>query len=104
MAVVRISEGKFDAEHAAQAERLLVESERVLREALSKLPGLLHYYAAIDKAKGEMANVSVWDTMEHAHQVDTLKEMLAQRPILEAGGVSFRPITNHEVLWTIGQA
>jgi hypothetical protein len=27
--------------------------------------------------------------------------MLAQRPLLEAAGVEFEPITNHETLWTI---
>jgi hypothetical protein len=30
-----------------------------------------------------------------------LPEMLAQRPILEAAGVAFEPITNHEILWSI---
>jgi len=28
--------------------------------------------------------------------------MLAQRPVLEAAGVTFEVITNHETLWTIG--
>jgi hypothetical protein len=27
--------------------------------------------------------------------------MLAQRPILEAAGVNFETITNHETVWTI---
>ena len=27
--------------------------------------------------------------------------MLAQRPVLEAAGVTFEPITNHDTLWTI---
>jgi hypothetical protein len=33
--------------------------------------------------------------------MDSLQEMLAQRPLLEAAGVSFELITNHETLWTI---
>ena len=101
MPVVRISKGNFDPANAADAERLLVESERALRQPLSTLSGLLHYYVGLDKAKGQLVNVSVWETLENAHQMDTLKEMLAQRPILEAAGIVFEPITNHETLWTI---
>jgi hypothetical protein len=33
--------------------------------------------------------------------MDTLQPMLAQRPLLEAAGVSFKAITNHETLWAI---
>jgi len=43
----------------------------------------------------------VWDSLSHAHQLDTLQAMLAQRPILGALGVTFEVITNHETLWTI---
>ena len=101
MAVVRISKGKFNTEHLVAAERLLAESERALREPLTRLVGLLHYYVGIDRAKGYLANVSVWDSLEHAHQMDTLVAMLAQRPILEAAGVEFEVITNHETMWAI---
>lgn len=101
MPVVRISKGKFDPVHAAQAERLLGESERALRTALARLPGLLRYYVGIDRAAGQLTNVSVWATIEDAHRMDRLPEMLAQRPILEAAGITFEPITNHDTLWTI---
>lgn len=101
MPVVRVSKARFDLANAAEAERLLAESERALREPLSRLSGLLHYYVGLDKAKGQLINVSVWQTLEHAKQMDTLKEMLAQRPILEAAGIVFDVITNHETLWTI---
>ncbi len=30
-----------------------------------------------------------------------LAPMLAQRPIMEAAGVTFETITNHETLWSI---
>jgi hypothetical protein len=33
--------------------------------------------------------------------MDSLQPMLAQRPVLEAAGVTFETITNHETLWTI---
>ncbi len=102
MPVVRISNGRFDATRLAAVERLLKESEQALREPLVKLAGLLHFYAGIDRARGFITNVSVWDSLEHAHQLDTLQEMLAQRPVGVAAGVTFEPpITNHETVWTI---
>jgi hypothetical protein len=33
--------------------------------------------------------------------MDSLQAMLAQRPLLEAAGVSFELITNHQTLWAI---
>jgi hypothetical protein len=65
------------------------------------MPGLVHYYVAIDRERGQLTNVSVWDTMEHATAMSQLAAMLAQRPVLEAAGVAFETITNHEVLWSI---
>jgi hypothetical protein len=99
--VVRISKGRFNVAKGAEAERLLVESERALREPLSRLPGLIHYYVGIDRVAGNLTNVSVWESLEAAQQMDALQAMLAQRPILQAAGVMFAPITNYETLWTI---
>jgi hypothetical protein len=55
----------------------------------------------IDREMGYLTNVSIWDSLEHAHQMDSLLPMLAQRPILEGAGVGFESITNHETVWTI---
>ena len=101
MTVVRISKGRFDPAQLEVFEQLLVDSERALREPLQKLPGLVHYYVGIDRERGQLTNVSVWETLDDAHQMDTLQEMLAQRPILESAGVEFDAITNHETLWSI---
>jgi len=101
MPTVRISKGTFDLSRLPQVERLMQESEAALRGALQQLPGLLHYYVGIDRERGYVTNVSVWDTLAHAHQMNTLQAMLAQRPIVEGAGVAFEPITNHETVWTI---
>jgi hypothetical protein len=101
MTVVRISKGRFDLTNLDQAERLLAASEQALRAPLRQLTGLLHYYVGIDREQGYLTNVSVWETLEDAHQMDALTAMLAQRPILEQAGVSFEPITNNETIWAI---
>ena len=101
MPVVRISKGKFDPRDVKVAEQLLVKSETTLRVPLSRLHGLLHYYVGIDRATGHLTNVSIWESLEDAHQMDTLAAMLAQRPLLGAPGITFEAITNHETVWTI---
>ncbi len=101
--IVRISRGRFGLERVDEVERLLVASEDPLRDALQELPGLVRYYVGIDRDQGTVTNTSVWDTIEHARAMNELRAMLAQRPILEAAGVEFDSITNHEVLWSIGQ-
>ncbi|HEY0814965.1 MAG TPA: hypothetical protein VGE11_16965 [Pseudonocardia sp.] len=101
MPVVRISKGSFDLARLADVEALLADSENALRGPLQELHGLLHYYVGIDRRQGQVTNVSVWRSLEDAHQMDTLQPMLAQRPLLEGAGVAFELITNHEVLWDI---
>src|SRR6516225_5445218 len=87
MPVVRISKGRFSLRDAEVAEQLLTRSEAVLREPLSRLGGLLHYYVGIDRRTGYLTNVSVWESLEAAHKMDALAELLAQRPLLEAAGM-----------------
>src|SRR6202012_6226355 len=64
MPVIRISNARFDAARSNDAERLLEESEGALRDALTRLPGLIHYYVGIDRVRGSVTNVSVWDSLE----------------------------------------
>ena len=101
MPVVRISKAKLALDTVQQAERLLIEAEASLREPLQELHGLLHYYVGIDRALGFLTNVSVWETLADAHQMDSLQPMLALRPSFEAAGMTFETITNHETLWAI---
>jgi hypothetical protein len=99
--IVRISKGSFPPDRLADAEAALAASEAVLRPAIERMAGLLHYYVAIDRDTGQLTNTSVWDTLEHATAMSSLAEMQAQRPVLEAAGVTFEPITNHDTLWVI---
>jgi quinol monooxygenase YgiN len=99
--VVRVSKGHFEADRCAEVQRLIAESAAVLVPAIEALPGLLYYHAGVDPASNTVVNVSVWESMAAAKQMDTLAPMLAQRPVLEAAGVRFDKIANYEAAWSI---
>ncbi|HYV44212.1 MAG TPA: hypothetical protein VFA20_05090 [Myxococcaceae bacterium] len=99
--IVRISTGHFDADKHEAVKKLLTEGGERLIPAIKKLPGCLHYYSAIDRAAGKIVNVSVWDTLEHAQQMESLQEMRAEGQKMTALNVRFDPIINHETVWTI---
>jgi hypothetical protein len=99
--IVRISTGHFPADAFDEVERVLAASEASLRTPISALPGLIRYFAGIDRTAGRVVNVSVWDSIEHARAMDDLAAMRAQRPILQAAGVTFEPVANHQTVWTI---
>lgn len=102
MSVVRISMGRFDADHYDTIREKMAESEAVLAPAIRALKGNQSFYAAIDREHGAVVNISVWDTMADAKQLDALKVMLDLAVTFTAAGLRFdRPITNHETLWTL---
>ncbi len=102
MTVVRISLGRFDPENFENIQRLLHDSQKTLIPAIRGLSGNLAYYVGIDRENAVMTNVSLWDSLENAQQMATLKAMLDLAKTFVEIGVRFeRPITNHEVLWTL---
>ena len=92
--VVRISHGFFEAHLRETVEAKLSEGRDSLEAALKALRGLLHYYVAVDPTSNSMVNVSVWESLAAAKQMDTLQAMLAQRDIFVGLGVKFQPIRN----------
>jgi hypothetical protein len=100
-AVVRVSAGRFDPGRFAEVDAVNTKVSGYLVPAIGRLPGLIHWYAGVSPA-GSIVNVSVWDSDEHAAQMGQLKEMTVDaRGEMEAVGVTFRPIVNHPVNWTI---
>jgi hypothetical protein len=100
-AVVRLSHGTFDPSRFAEVDAANMRVSEYLIPAINRLPGLIRFYAAVS-AKGSIVNISVWDTDEHAAQLDELKEMAVDaRGEMQACGVEFIPIINHPVKWTI---
>ncbi|HYB01006.1 MAG TPA: hypothetical protein VED37_12370 [Ktedonobacteraceae bacterium] len=77
------------------------ETGTYLIPAIQKLPGLLSYYAGTSP-DGSIVHVSIWDSEEHAQQMSRLKEMIVDaRRASEAVGVTFIPIVNYPLSWTI---
>ena len=98
--VIRISKGAFAAERYADVRRRLDDAQQTLVPAIRVLHGCVHYWAAIDDVSNTMINVSVWETLADAKQMDSLAPMLALAGEFIALGVTFeRPITNSETLW-----
>ena len=100
-AVVRVSAGSFDPGRFAEVDAVNTKVSAYLIPAISRLPGLIHFYAGVSP-EGSGVNVSVWDSDEHAAQMDRLTEMTVDaRGEMEAAGVAFSPIVNYSVNWTI---
>ena len=100
-AVIRVSRGNFDPARFKEVDRMTKETGTYLIPAIQKLPGLLSYYAGASP-DGSMVHVSIWDSEEHAEQMSRLKEMIVDaRRDAEAVGVTFIPIVNYPISWTI---
>ena len=99
--VVRFSQGFFEPQQYDVVAAKLNDGRSILESALRSLPGLIHYYVSIDSISNSMVNVSIWESLQAAQQMNTLKEMLAQRDIFVALGVKFQPIRNYSGLWSI---
>lgn len=104
-AVVRVSRVIFDPglfDEVATADK---KASEYLIPAIQRLPGLLHWFAGVSP-EGSFVQVSVWDSEEHARQMDQLKEMTVDaRGEMKAAGVIFTPetatIVNYPISWTI---
>ncbi len=102
MTVVRISRGSFQPEAYETVKERLTQSKASLIPAIRELNGLLHYYAGIDAISNTMINVSVWQSLADAKQMETLAPMLALTKEFIDLGVTFeRPIINYDTVWEI---
>ena len=100
-AVVRVSQGHFEPTRFAEVERMARDTGEYLIPAITRLPGLMKYFAAVSPS-GSLVHVSLWESDAHAQQMASLKEMIIDaRRDAEAVGVSFIPIVNHPICWEI---
>jgi heme-degrading monooxygenase HmoA len=100
--VVRISLASFDPARFPEVHEMTNAISQFLIPAIEKLPGLISFYAATSP-DGSMVNVSIWDSEEHAQQLDHLKEMIvdARQAAEKADATFIRPIINYPIYWTI---
>jgi hypothetical protein len=102
--VVRVSILRCDVTKFALLRTMMLDAEAALRPGIEAMPGLLAYYAGADEATLSLTNTSVWDTLEHAKQLDTFQPMLdAGKRFVAAGATFERPIMNYASLWRFGQ-
>ncbi len=102
--VIRVSILRCDATKFALVRRMMLDAEAILRPGIEAMPGLLAYYAGADEATLSLTNTSVWDTLEHAKQLDTFQPMLDAGKRFAAAGAAFeRPIMNYASLWRFGR-
>lgn len=102
-AVVRVSRASFDPSRFSEVDAMSKKTSAYIIPALRRLPGLIHFYAGASP-KGSVAQVSIWDSDEHASQLDRLKEMVVDgRRDMESVGVTFTPIVNYPIdqTWTV---
>ena len=103
--VVRVSILRCPPGQFAGCSKMMADFELTLRPGIEAMPGLVAYYAGADEATSSLHNTSVWDTLEHAKQLDTFQPMLDSAKHFAARGVTFeRPIMNYATLWQIGSA
>ena len=102
--IVRVSVLRCDPEAFDKLRALMDELESVLRPGIESMPGLIAYYAGADEATSSLTNTSVWDTLEHAQQLDHFQPMLESGKRFAAEGARFdRPIMNYATLWKFGR-
>jgi hypothetical protein len=100
-AVFRVSRGNFDPASVAEVDQMTRDTGAYLIPAIRRLDGLIGYYAGTS-GEGSTVHVSLWRSDEDAQQMSRLKEMIVDaRGESEAVGVSFTPIINYPIAWSI---
>lgn len=98
---LRISRGHFAADRYQEIADRLRSAEVVLAPVIRELPGLIDYYAGLDRETNSMIRVSVWDTQEHAAAMANVKIVAEKRAEFEAAGVTWEPIVTYSVSWWV---
>ena len=102
MTVTRVSILTIPPEHLDRAAARMAEAEHELG-CIRDLPGLVSYFAGVDRSTSQLVNVSVWETDEDARQMSSFQPMLDLGTEFAGFGATFlRPIPNFEPLWQWG--
>lgn len=104
-AVLRVGRVTFDPSLYDAVVIADQKTTEYLIPAIKRLPGLLQWFSGVSP-EGSLSQVSIWDSQEHAAQMDHLPEMRVRaRDDFRAVGVSFTAetatYTNYPITWTI---
>ena len=102
MPVIRVSVLRCPPQRFLELRKMMEDSLRVLEPGIRRMAGLIHYYAGADEAVSSLTNVSLWQTLADAKQLDSFQPMLDLGRDFTAHGATFeRPIMNYAGLWEI---
>jgi len=103
--VIRVSILRCRPDQFQRFRQMMTDAEAVLAPGIRKMSGSRAYFAGADEATSSLSNVSVWDTLENAKQMDRFQPMLdLGKTFADAGATFERPIMNYATLWTFGSA
>jgi|SRR5580698_7554728 hypothetical protein len=101
--VVRVSILRCAAEKFRDLQQMMIDSDPVLRPGIEAMPGLISLYTGADEATLSLSQVSIWDTLAHAKQLDTFQPMLdLGKAFVQKGATFERPIMNYATFWQLG--
>jgi hypothetical protein len=101
--VVRVSILRCKPEQFPEFERMMTEAGAVLLPGIRAMRGCRGYFAGSDQATSSLSNVSVWNTLDDAKQMEQFQPMLdLGKRFLDAGATFERPIMNYATLWQLG--
>jgi len=100
--IVRVSIGRFDTEKIETIRQALGDTYDKLEPGIKAIKGNLGFYAGIDEENYAMVNVSTWESIEAAKQMEDFQPMLDLAKEFVQLGVRFeRPILNFAKVWAI---
>jgi hypothetical protein len=98
--IVRVSILRCEPSRFLEFERMMSESASMLLPGIRAMHGCRAYFAGSDQVTSSLSNVSVWDTLEDAKQMERFQPMLdLGKRFLDAGATFERPIMNYGTLW-----
>jgi hypothetical protein len=103
-AVVRVSVLRCKPQQFAEFREMMARSQPRLTPGISKMQGLIAYFAGADEATSSLTNVSIWHNVAYAQQMDNFQPMLELgREFAAKGAVLERPVMNYTTLRQHGE-
>ena len=103
--VIRVSILRCEPSQFEEFKRMMSESESILAPGIRAMRGCRAYFVGADVASSSLSNVSIWDTLDDAKQMERFQPMLdLGKRFLDAGATFERPIMNYATLWQLEDA